>query len=68
LRSVVHTKYKQLFEVDINEYIDILKQGGSPDSDLDFLLPSGQSGKGVGGAIVCALNHCNIAKRSRVAK
>jgi hypothetical protein len=28
----------------------------------------GQSEKGVGGARVCALDHCNIAKWSRVAK
>jgi hypothetical protein len=60
--SVVHTKCKQFFDVGINEYLEILKRGGSPDSDLDFLYPSGQSGKGVDGAIVCALNHCNIAK------
>ncbi len=33
-----------------------------------FLRPSGQSGKGVGGARVCALNYCSIAKWSRVAK
>ncbi len=59
---MVHTKYKQFFDVDINEYLNILKRGGSPDSDLDFFGPSGQSGKGVGGAIVCDLNHCNIAK------
>jgi len=31
------------------------RRGGSQDSDLDFLWPSGQSGKGVGGARVCAL-------------
>jgi hypothetical protein len=41
---------------------------GSPDSDLDFLRPSGQSGKGVGGARVCALHYCSIAKWSWVAK
>jgi hypothetical protein len=46
----------------------ILKRGGCPDSDLDFLGPSGQSGKGVGGARVCALNYCSIAKWSEVAK
>jgi hypothetical protein len=43
-----------------------IKRGGS--RDLDFLWLSGESGKGVGGARVCALNHCNIAKWSRVAK
>jgi len=42
--------------------------GGSPDSDMNLLWPSSQSGKGVGGAIVCALNHCSIAKWNRVAK
>jgi hypothetical protein len=39
--SVVHTKYEQFFNVEIgleiNEYLDILKRGESPDSDLDFL-------------------------------
>jgi hypothetical protein len=60
--SVVHTKYEPFFNLGINEYLDILKRVGSPDSDLDFLRPSGQSGKGVGGARDCALNHCSIAK------
>ena len=27
--SVVHTKYKQVFDVDINEYLDILKGVGA---------------------------------------
>jgi hypothetical protein len=27
--SVVHTKYKQFFDVDINEYLDILKGVGA---------------------------------------
>jgi len=35
---------------------------------MDFLWPCGQSQKGVGGARVFALNHCSIAKWSRVAK
>jgi hypothetical protein len=29
---------------------------------VNFLWPSGQSGEGVGGARVCALNYCTIAK------
>ncbi len=46
----------------------ILKRGGSPNSDLDFLWRSGLSGKVVRGERVCALNYCSIAKWSRVAK
>ncbi len=40
----------------------IIKNGGSPDIDLDFLSPSGQSGKWVGEARDCAPNYCSIAK------
>jgi len=45
-----------------------MKRGGSPDSDLDFLWPSIQSGKGVGGARIGALNYCTLAKWSGFVK
>ncbi len=60
--SVVHAKYKQFFDVDINIYLDILKGVGAQIVIWTFLRPSGQSGKGVGGARVCAFNHCSIAR------
>ncbi len=46
----------------------ILKRGGTPD-DLNFLWPSGQSGRGHwGGVRVVLFNNCSVAKWSRVAK
>ncbi len=56
-----HRKCKQFFDVDINEYLDILKGVGAQ-------IVIWTCGKGVGGARVCALNHCSIAKCSKVAK
>ncbi len=58
---MLHTKYKQFFDVDINEYLDILKGVGAQIVIWTF-YDQVVSGKGVGGAIVCALNHCNVAK------
>jgi hypothetical protein len=59
--SVVHTKYTQFFDVDIHEYLDILKGVGAQIVIWTFYDQVGQSGKGLGGAKVCATNYCKIA-------
>jgi len=46
----------------MDESLDIFKGVGAQRVIWTIFMPSGQSGKGVGGAKVCALNHCNIAK------